>query len=258
MTNPVALVTGASRGIGKQLCEDLAGAGYDIVCVARSSDERPGKLAGTIDATAGLVEATGRRALPVALDVRDETAVADAVEQVYCELGRCDLLVNNAAVAPTGKALDIPVRRWDLAVGVNLNGPFYLSWHLGNRMRAAGEGRIVNISSGAAVDADFGRAGYTVTKAALEALTACLGRELAPTVAVNCVRLDVGVWSEGFVETLPEGDYGDFEDPVIMSDAVLWFARQPLDVTGLTLDIGELRRRGAVRPVTRMRDRAGT
>lgn len=249
MGSPVALVTGASRGIGKQLSVDLAKAGYDVVCVARSSADSPGKLPGTIDATAELVAAQGRRAMPMALDVRDAGAVAALAERVRAELGGCDLLVNNAAVAVPGPALESPVRRWNLAVDVNLNGPFYLMHALCPSME---QGRVVNISSGASQLPSFGRPSYTATKAALEALTGALGFELRGRVAVNCIRLELAVWSEGFTETLGEGDYSHFEHPVIMSDAVLWLARQPLDYTGHVLTIGELRERGIVRPVTRV------
>lgn len=249
---PVALVTGASRGIGRQLAADLAAAGYDVVCAARSTAERPGSLPGTLEETAALVERAGRRAWAVPLDVRDEGAVAAVAERLYAEWGRCDLLVNNAAVAPERPALADPPKRWRLAVDVNLNGPFSLIWHLAPRMAAAGGGRVVNVSSGAAKLPQFGRPGYTVTKAALESLTACLGHELRERkVSVNCLRLEVPVWTEGFAATLEAPGAFGFEDPVIMSDAVLWMARQPLSWTGQVVTIGELRARGAVRPETR-------
>jgi citronellol/citronellal dehydrogenase len=251
---PVALVTGASRGIGRQLAADLAGAGYDVVCAARSTAARPGSLPGTLEETAAAVEAAGRRALVVPLDVRDEGAVAELAARIYSEWGRCDLLVNNAAIAPEKPALADTPKRWRLAVDVNLNGPFYLCWHLAPRMAAAGGGRIVNISSGAARMPQFGRPAYTVTKAALESLTECLGYELRErSVAVNCLRLELPVWTEGFAATLDDPSAFPFEDPVIMSDAVLWMARQPATWTGQIVTIGELRARGAVRPETRAR-----
>src|SRR5688500_192390 len=102
---PVALITGASRGIGKQLSVDLAKEGYDIVAAARSSSDSPCKLPATIDETASLVEQEGRRALSVPLDVRDEDASKALADQVYAEFGRCDLLINNAAIAPPTPAL---------------------------------------------------------------------------------------------------------------------------------------------------------
>ncbi len=249
MSPAVALVTGASRGIGKQLCVDLARQGYDVVCAARSTSDHPSKLPGTIDETAELVLAEGRRALPVGLDVRNEEAIFSLADRVFAELGRCDLLVNNAAVAVPGPALPGSTKHWRLAIDVNVNGPFYLMKAFCPRMSG---GRVVNVSSGASQSPEFGRPSYTVTKAALEALTTTLAHELKGEVAVNCIRLELPVWSEGFVTTLGDGDYSDFEDPVIMSDAVLWLANQPLSYTGRIVTIGELRELGAVRPVTRV------
>ncbi|HYV58410.1 MAG TPA: SDR family NAD(P)-dependent oxidoreductase, partial [Candidatus Nitrosopolaris sp.] len=156
MSAPVAVVTGASRGIGKRLCVDLAVAGYDVACVARTSRAAPGKLPGSIDETAEAVEHAGRRAIAVGLDVQDESGVAALAERVYGTWGRCDLVINNAAVAPPRPALDDAVKRWRLAVDVNLNGPFYLMYHLCPRMAAAGGGRVINVSSGAAVTPSFG------------------------------------------------------------------------------------------------------
>ena len=250
MTAPVALVTGASRGIGKRLCVDLARAGYDIVCTARSSEDRPGKLPGTIEETAHLVSEEGQRVLPLALDVRDEEAVAKLAERVYADWNRCDLLVNNAALSPPKPALEDSTKRWRVGVDVNLNGPFYMIYYLAPRMIEAGAGRVMNISSGVSQMPEFGRASYMTTKAGLEAMTRALAFDLSGKVAVNCIRLEVPVWTEGFAATLPDDTPTPFEDPVIMSDAVLWFAKQSIDYTGKVMTIGELREMGVVRPVT--------
>ncbi len=252
MTRKVAVVTGASRGIGRQLAMDLAQAGYDVACLARSSAEQPSKLPGTVDETADLVRKAGREALAVALDVRDEDAITAFAERLYDEWGRCDLLVNNAAVAPPLRALDDTTRRWRLAVDVNLNGPFYFMYHLGRRMREQGSGHVINMSSLAAAFPQFGRASYTATKLALEGLTQALGHDLAGRVAVNALRIDVPVWSEGFDETLAGGAKPEFEDPVIISDAVFWMLRQPITHTAQIHSVTELRARGAVRPQTRV------
>jgi NAD(P)-dependent dehydrogenase (short-subunit alcohol dehydrogenase family) len=110
---------------------------------------------------------------------------------VYDAFGRSDLVVNNAALAPPKAALEDSTKRWRLGVDVNVNGPFYLIYYFAPRMAAAGGGRIVNISSGAAQLPSFGRASYTTTKAALEAMTQALGHDLRKQkVAVNCIRLD--------------------------------------------------------------------
>jgi NAD(P)-dependent dehydrogenase (short-subunit alcohol dehydrogenase family) len=247
VVTPVAVVTGASRGIGKQLSVDLAGAGYDVVCAARSTESAPSRLPGSVDQTAERVGQRGRRGLAVALDVRDEKAVAALADRVLSEFGRCDLLINNAAVAAPLPALEDTTRRWRLGVDVNVNGPFYMMYYFCPRM-PAGEGRVINISSGAAVTPQFGRPNYTATKRALEGLTEALAFELRGRVAVNAVRLDLPVWSEGFAATLPEDTDLPFEDPVIMTDAILWLARQPIDYTGQVLDVTDLRKRGVVRP----------
>jgi NAD(P)-dependent dehydrogenase (short-subunit alcohol dehydrogenase family) len=252
MSAPVAVVTGASRGIGRRLAVDLAAAGWDVVCTARSSSAHPGRLPGTIDETAAAVRAAGRRAMPVALDVQDEAGVAALAERVFGEWGRCDLLIANAAVAPPKAALEDTTRRWRLAVDVNVNGPFYCCYYFCPRMAAAGGGRVVTVSSGAAVTPSFGRASYTATKLALEGMSQALAHDLAGKVAVNCIRIDLPIWTEGFDATLPEGfDTSFFEDAVIMTDAVLWLAAQGLDYSGHVLTLGELRTRGIVRAPTR-------
>lgn len=250
MSARVAVVTGASRGIGRQLCADLAREGWDVVCTARSSQSSPGRLPGTIEETAALVAAAGRRALALPLDVRDEAAVQGLATRVRHEWGRCDLLVNNAAIAPPRPALEDSTARWRLAVDVNLNGPFTLIHQLSGLLGEA-RGRVVNISSGAALAPEFGRASYTTTKAALEAMTQSLGHDLRGRVAVNCLRLDLPVWTEGFAATLPPDAAFAFEDPVIMTDALLWLLGQPLEFTGQVLGIVELRERGVVRGATR-------
>ncbi len=253
MPTPVALVTGASRGIGKQLCADLARAGHDVVLVARSTSDSPSKLPGTIDDTAALVEKEGRRAMPVGLDVRDEAAVHALADRVFEQLGRLDLLVNNAAVAVPGPALPDASKRWRLAFDVNVHGPFYLMQAFCPRM-PEGSGRVVNISSAAVKLPEFGRPSYSASKAALESMTECLGWELRGRIAVNCIRLDVPVWSEGFSFTLGGQPPYEFEHPVIMSDALLWLIQQPIEDTGRILPVTELRERGIVRPFTPMAD----
>jgi NAD(P)-dependent dehydrogenase (short-subunit alcohol dehydrogenase family) len=249
MSNKVAVVTGASRGIGKRVAIDLAGKGYDVVCTARSSAASPGKLEGTIDETASLIEQAGTKAMPVALDVRDSDGVEALAERVYSEWGRCDLLINNAAVAPPGLSLQEPLKRWTLAVDVNINGPFYFMHAFAPRMD---DGRVINISSGASGFPEFGRASYTVTKRALEAMTECHAWELRGKASVNCIQLELSVWTEGYTATLGAGNYEGFEDPIIMTDAVFWLADQPVDYTGNVLTIAKMREMGVVRPVTKV------
>jgi citronellol/citronellal dehydrogenase len=249
MANKVAVVTGASRGIGKRVSIDLASKGYDVVLTARSSSESPGKLPGTINETASQVEAHGCKAMTVGLDVRDAKGVQALADRVFSEWGRVDLLVNNAAVAPPGLSLQEPLKRWTMAVDVNVNGPFYFMHAFAPRMD---QGRVINISSGASLAPMFGRASYTVTKRALEAMTECHAWELRDKVAVNCIQLELSVWTEGYTATLGEGNYEGFEDPIIMTDAVFWLADQPIDYTGHVLTIAKMREMGVVRGVTKV------
>jgi NAD(P)-dependent dehydrogenase (short-subunit alcohol dehydrogenase family) len=249
MSAPVAVVTGASRGIGRRLCRDLAGRGFDVVCIARTSRANPSALPGTVEDAADEVAKQGQRAMAVALDVRDEAAVAALAGRIYDAWGRCDLLINNAAVAPPRPALEDTTRRWRLAVDVNLNAPFYFMYHLCPKMAAAEGGRVINVSSVAAVLPNFGRASYTTTKRALEALSESLAHDLRGRVAVNALRIDVPVYSEGFEATMP-GDYSEYEDAVVVSDAVFWMIGQPISFTGQLTSIAGLRERGSVRPRT--------
>lgn len=253
--NPVAVVTGASRGIGKQLCLDLAKAGYDVVAVARSSAANPRKLPGTIDETADLARSAGTAILPVELDVRDEDGVRALADRVYAAFGRCDLVVNNAAVAPPGNALDHPPKLWRQAFEVNVHGPFYLTYYFAPRM-TEGAAHVVNISSASARQPEFDRPSYTASKLALEGMTEVLAWQTRGRVAMNALRIDIRVFSEGFAYTLGGMDFSQFEDPAVISDAVLWLARQPVSFTGNVLEVHHLRSMGAVRPFAPMGERA--
>jgi len=249
MADPVAVITGASRGIGRQLAVDLARAGYDVACVARTTAGSRSKLPGSVEETAEAVRGLGRRAWAVGLDVRDEDGVVSLAKRLEDEWGGCDLLVNNAAVAPPTPALEDSTKRWRLGVDVNINGPFYFVYHLWPLLAQAGGGQVVNVSSAAAVFPQFGRASYTVTKRALEAMTEALAHDLRGKVAVNCLRIDFPVYSEGFEVTMP-GDYSDYEDPRVVSDAVLWMSQQPLDHTAEIHTLSGLRQKGIVRSHT--------
>jgi NAD(P)-dependent dehydrogenase (short-subunit alcohol dehydrogenase family) len=250
MSRPVVVITGASRGIGRQMAVDFAANGYDVACLARSAAGHEGKLPGTVDDTAAAVREAGARALAFSVDVRSETEVDHAAERVYQEFGRCDVLINNAAVGVPGRTLELPTGRWRLGVDVNVNGPFYMTYYFAPRMVEAGGGRIINVSSMASVTPEFGRINYTVTKRALEAMTEGFADELRGKVAVNCIRLELMVWSEGFAATLGETNKAGFEHPVVMSDAALWLAAQPIEYTGRIVTISELREKGVVRGPT--------
>src|SRR3972149_10784000 len=131
LSGQVAVVTGASRGIGRAIALEFARAGADIVVAARSSEKPPSKLPGTIEETARQVEAAGRRpsgrpsgrALAVPMDVTDEAQVQAMAQRTLDEFGRADILVNNAGISFPAPFSQTPLKRWDLALNVNLRGP---------------------------------------------------------------------------------------------------------------------------------------
>src|SRR5687767_6568019 len=110
----VALVTGASRGVGYYMALELAKAGADIVVAARTEEVRDPKLPGTIYSAAEEIRGLGRQALPVKVDVSKDEEIEAAVQQTLAEFGRIDVLVNNAGIMFPGNLVDVPIRRWDL------------------------------------------------------------------------------------------------------------------------------------------------
>ena len=123
LEDQVAVVTGASRGIGRQIAIDFAKAGAHVVVTARSSENAPSRLPGTIEETAREVEALGRQALSIPLDVTKEEDIQQIAERTLKEFGRCDILVNNAAISAPAPFHETPLKRWDLVMNVNLRGP---------------------------------------------------------------------------------------------------------------------------------------
>ncbi|HWO93158.1 MAG TPA: SDR family NAD(P)-dependent oxidoreductase [Dehalococcoidia bacterium] len=238
----VALVTGASRGLGRIMALALADDGADVICAARTTEDSPSKLPGTIDRTAAEVRERGRRSLALPMNLVDEVQVSDAVERALGEFGRVDILVNNAGVSFRGSVLEQGLARWDLVLGVNLRGAVQLCMLLAPGMVERGEGRIINISSGYASTPGTGRVSYATSKAALNKFTEGFAGEMrGKGVAVNCIELELGLATEGFRFVNPDVDTSSWPDPEIMGDAAVWLARQPLDYTGNVLRIADIR-----------------
>ncbi|HVV91030.1 MAG TPA: glucose 1-dehydrogenase [Solirubrobacterales bacterium] len=177
----VALVTGGSRGLGREIVRGFAAAGADVVIVGRRLESCE-VLAEEIRAE------TGRRALPVACHVGDWDGLENLVERAYAEFGKVDVLVNNAGMSPLYGSLDeVGQALWDKVLAVNLRGPFRLAVLVGERMVAAGGGSIVNVSSASARHPTPDVIPYAAAKAGLEAVTVALAHGLGPTVRVNAV-----------------------------------------------------------------------
>ena len=176
----VALVTGASRGIGRALALALAAAGADVVLGVREQSVG--------DELAQQITATGRRAHVELLDVTSRTR-SRARSPVRCRaLGRIDILVNNAGLGPENPAEDVTRGDFDLTCAVNLKGTFFVCQAVGRQMIRQGYGRIVNLGSQAGFVALPGESVYCMTKAAITHLTKCLAVEWGPHgITVNAV-----------------------------------------------------------------------
>src|SRR2546425_7980153 len=162
-----ALVTGASRGVGRAIALALAEAGADVACAARATDSSPLKLPGTIDATVREVEARGRRGLAVPTDLSRPAEVEAMVAQTIGHFGRLDVLVNNAAITFAGD-IDLAMKRWDLVMEVNLRAPVLAIKAALPGMIARRRGAILNVSSAASRMPVPGLLVYGVSKAGPE------------------------------------------------------------------------------------------
>ena len=243
LAGKIALVTGASRGIGRAVAVALAEAGVDVACAARATDRAPLSLPGTIDDTVRAVEAAGRRALAVPTNLADALQVTRMVEATLAHFGRVDILVNNAAITFPGD-LALPMQRYDLIMAVNLRAPLLATQLVAADMQTRGAGAIVNVSSAAALFAVPSLMAYGMSKAALERLTIDCAQQLQPHgIAVNTFRIDVPVASEGFVANLPELDTDDWEPTEVPAAGILWMLRQPSAFSGHNLGMVELRAR---------------
>src|SRR5215475_14193568 len=179
----VAFVTGGSGDIGGAIARALATAGADVAI----------SYVGQLEAAAATVEAlraAGRRSLAVQLDQREPAAIATAVDRIMRELGRVDILVNNAAwnIGIPFTDLDaLTADIWDRVLETNLRGPYLLARAFAPHLRAHRAGRIVNIASVGGLYPASSSIAYSASKAALIHLTRCLAVALAPAVTVNCI-----------------------------------------------------------------------
>ncbi|HXF52245.1 MAG TPA: SDR family oxidoreductase [Dehalococcoidia bacterium] len=174
----VAIITGASRGIGRFMAIELAKEGCDIVVAARTEEVTDPKLPGTIYSTAEELRALGVRALPVRTDVTDETSVDAMVRETLREFGRIDVLINNAGIMTPGRLIDLPLKRWDLIWRVNVRGAVACCKAVLPTMIEQRDGVIINISSIAVDRPGASNIPYRITKRALRDLAEGLAEEV--------------------------------------------------------------------------------
>ena len=181
LTGKVALVTGGSRGLGREMVLGLAAAGADVVIASRD-------LGSCEKTAADVCEQTGRRALPVSAHVGRWEALDGLVDTAYAEFGHVDVLINNAGMSPRYDTVaDVTETLFDKVIGVNLKGPFRLAALIGTRMAAGDGGSIINISSTGAVRPRADIVPYAAAKAGLNTITGGLAHAFGPTVRVNAI-----------------------------------------------------------------------
>ena len=182
LSGKVAVVTGGSRGLGREMIRAFAANGADVVIASRKID--------ACETLADEIRSVyGRRALPIACNVSHWEQCDGLVEAVYAEFGRCDVLVNNAGLSPLYPSLtDVTEALFDKVIGVNFKGPFRLMALTADRMAKGDGGSIINVSSTAAIRPTPNEAAYAGAKAALEVNTRAFAKAYAPKVRVNCIE----------------------------------------------------------------------
>jgi len=185
LAGKVAIVTGASRGLGQYCAVGYGREGAAVVVAARTGQESDPGLPGTIYRTAAMITDAGGEALPLVCNVADRDSIAAMVAAVMDRYGRVDVLMNNAGVLPVGDLSTVDPRHWELEFRINVHGPFHCSRAVLPHMIAQGGGSIINITSAGARTASH----YGITKRALELFTIGLAAEQAQHgIAVNALK----------------------------------------------------------------------
>lgn len=224
LSNQIALVTGAGRGIGRAIAVKFATEGADVVCVSRTAENS--------DRVAGEIRALGRKAWAHAVDVADGTAVNGAIERILAETGKVDILVNNAGVTRDGLLVRMSEADWDTVLDTNVKGAFLFTKALTRAFMKQRSGRIINIASIVGLIGNAGQCNYASSKAALLGFTKSAARELASrgvlvnAVAPGFVETDMtsGLKEELKVEMLKSIPLGAFGQPEDIANAALFLA----------------------------------
>lgn len=239
----VALVTGASRGIGADVAMELGRAGAAVAVCARTTEVKDKRLPGTISSVAKAIRDAGGRAEGIVMDMREPESIAAGVAKTVETFGRLNIVVNNAAILVPGTLESIQPRHIDLIWQVDLRGPILLMREAVPHLRAAGGGHIINVSSRAGVfpgpgpypEARRGGAFYGMIKAGLERLSQGLAMELQDDrISVNVLSPQGRIKTPGnvFAQNDPENPDLEFETAVAMAKGTRWICAQPPTFTG--------------------------
>src|SRR5262245_10476802 len=242
LTGKVAIVTGASRGLGQTFARALARAGADLVITSRTLD--------SLKRFHEEVEALGRRAVSLELDVRREDSIQSMVSEAATVYPRIDILVNNAGCNVRKKAVDVTWDDWNLILDTNLRGAFFVAQSAARLMIPHGRGRIINIGSLTSVTGSAGLGPYGASRGGIRQLTMSLADDWGPHgITVNClapgwfktdqnkVMYEDPEWVAYLVDRIPvrrPGQPGDLEGPIVFlaSDASEYITGQTLLVDG--------------------------
>ncbi|MCH7705906.1 MAG: SDR family oxidoreductase [Chloroflexi bacterium] len=224
----VVVITGASRGIGRALAVGFAAEGATVVAAARTLRPDTGEREGSLEETVRQITDAGGKAIAAQCDVADEAQVKALVERTLAEAGPIDVLINNAGILLSGLLTEIDTSDWDMAMAVNVRGPFLTCKYFLPGMIERRKGNIINITSRAAGRDDVNRLPYAATKAALERLTLNLSMDMKSyDIAVN-------ILGPGLIQSRPlapgqqptNRDGRVAEAPETVVPAALWLAQQ--------------------------------
>jgi len=230
----VALVTGAAKRIGREIALDLGREGANV-CITYNTSEREAEK------TVAELGKLGVEALAIRCDVRDELSVKETLRETVRELGRLDLLVNNAAIYETAEFEKITTEQFDNVYATNTRGPFLFAKYAAPELRKR-QGRIINIGSLGGLRPWSTHAHYCASKAALHMLTQVMAKSLAPQISVNCVAPGVIDFGEPeatgmrrkLAKITPKQRSGKGTD---VAEAVRFFAICPDFITGQILAV---------------------